>query len=59
MKLAAYQQRVARFYNRKVKTRSLKVGDLVLQRVIPNIKVANHEVFGANWEGPYKVQSVL
>lgn len=48
LRLAAYQQRVARFYNSKVKIRSFREGDLVLQKVVPNTKVAAHGVFGAN-----------
>ena len=31
-KMAAYQNRIARLYNRKVKYRSFQVGDLVLKR---------------------------
>ncbi|XP_074374821.1 uncharacterized protein LOC141715244 [Apium graveolens] len=58
-RLAAYQQRTARHYNGRVKTLPLRVGDLVLRRVMPNTKVPGHGVFGANWEGPYKVKSVL
>ena len=58
-RLAAYHQRTARHYNGRVKTRPLRVGDLVLRRVMPNTKVPGHGVFGANWEGPYKVKSVL
>ncbi|XP_074336435.1 uncharacterized protein LOC141673581 [Apium graveolens] len=58
-RLAAYQQRTARHYNGRVKTRPLRVGDLVLRRVMPNTKVPGHGVFGANWEGPYKVKFVF
>ena len=59
IRLASYQQRAARHYNGKVKDRPLRVGDLVLRRVMPNTKVAAHGVFGANWEGPYKVKAVI
>ncbi|XP_074374200.1 uncharacterized protein LOC141714585 [Apium graveolens] len=59
IRVAAYQQRTARHYNSKVKARTFKVGDLVLRRVMPNTKVVSHGVFGANWEGPYKIKSVL
>ncbi|XP_017227902.2 uncharacterized protein LOC108203469 [Daucus carota subsp. sativus] len=59
LRIASYQQRVARHYNTKVKARPFQVGDLVLRRVMPNTKVASHGVFGANWEGPYKVRVVL
>ena len=40
VKVAAYQQRVARYYNSKVKNRSFKVGDLVLRKVMLNTKEA-------------------
>ncbi|XP_074346643.1 uncharacterized protein LOC141685442 [Apium graveolens] len=59
LRLAAYQQRAARYYNKKVKGHLLKVGDLVLKKVMPNTKNPQHGVFGANWEGPYKIKSNL
>ncbi|XP_074342683.1 uncharacterized protein LOC141680323 [Apium graveolens] len=59
LKLAAYQQRVARYFNKKVKFVPFKVGDLVLRKVMPNTKIAQHGVLGANWEGPYKVKAIL
>ncbi|XP_074337528.1 uncharacterized protein LOC141674727 [Apium graveolens] len=59
IRVAAYQQRIARHYNSKVRARTFKVGDLVLRRVMPNTKVVSHGVFGANWEGSYKIKSVL
>ncbi|XP_074337101.1 uncharacterized protein LOC141674278 [Apium graveolens] len=52
LRLAAYQQRAARYYNKKVKGQLLKVGDLVLKKVMPNTKNPQHGVFGSNWEGP-------
>ncbi|XP_074350552.1 uncharacterized protein LOC141689923 [Apium graveolens] len=59
LKLAAYQQRIARYFNKKVKSVSFKVGDLVLRKVMPNTKIAQHGVLGANWKGPYKVKAIL
>ncbi|XP_074360446.1 uncharacterized protein LOC141700634 [Apium graveolens] len=59
LRLAAYQQRTARYYNKKVKGQLLKVGDLVLRKVMPNIKNPQHGVFGANWEGLYRIKSIL
>lgn len=47
-----YQKRISRTYNRQVKSRPLKMGDLVL-------KAAGHIQKGPNaskvpkWEGPY------
>ncbi|XP_074363508.1 uncharacterized protein LOC141704072 [Apium graveolens] len=59
LRLAAYQQRTARYYNKKVKGQLLKVGDLVLRKVMPNTKKPHHRVFEANWEGPYKIKAIL
>ena len=47
-RLAAYHQRTARYYNRKVKNHPLRVEDLVLRKVMPNTKVHGHGFFGAN-----------
>ncbi|XP_074360291.1 uncharacterized protein LOC141700412 [Apium graveolens] len=52
LKLAPYQQIIARYFNKKVKSVPFKVEDLVLRKVMPNTKIANHGVLGANWEGP-------
>ncbi|XP_074327611.1 uncharacterized protein LOC141665525 [Apium graveolens] len=59
LKLTTYQQLAARYYNKKVKGQLLKVGDLVLRKVITNTRIPQHGVFGANWEGPYKIKSIL
>ncbi|XP_074374613.1 uncharacterized protein LOC141715024 [Apium graveolens] len=59
LRLAAYQQRAARYYNKKVRGQLLKVGDLILRKVMPNMKNFQHGVFGANWEGPYKIKAIL
>ncbi|XP_074342918.1 uncharacterized protein LOC141690437 [Apium graveolens] len=59
LRLTVYQQRVARYYNKKVKGQLLKVGDWVLRKVMPNTRNAQHGVFGANWEGPYKIKAIL
>lgn len=52
---AEYQQRSARYYNQNLQIRQFKTGDWVLRRVNQNMKDPNHEVFGPNWEGPYRV----
>ncbi|XP_074351825.1 uncharacterized protein LOC141690972 [Apium graveolens] len=59
LKLAAYQRRIARYFIKKVKSVPYRVGDLVLRKVMPNTKIAQHGVLGANWEGPYKVKAIL
>ncbi|XP_017221317.1 uncharacterized protein LOC108198046 [Daucus carota subsp. sativus] len=59
VRLAAYQQRTARFYNSRVKPRPFKIGDLVLRKMMPGMKVPGHGVFGANWEGPYRIRAEI
>lgn len=57
--LAAYQQEVMKYYNKKVRTRNFCEGDLVLRRVTQNTKALNEGAFEANWEGPYKVLRII
>ncbi|XP_063948111.1 uncharacterized protein LOC108203333 [Daucus carota subsp. sativus] len=59
VRLATYQQRTARFYNSRVKPRPFKVGDLVLRKMMPGMKVPGHGVFGVNWEGPYRIRAEI
>ena len=59
MRVAVYQQRVARYYNKKVRARSYKVGDLVLRIVLPGARKASDGVLGPNWEGPYLIKQDL
>lgn len=54
-RVAEYQQRVVYYYNRNVRKRQFKTDDWVLKRVNQSTRDPNHEVFGPNWEGPYRV----
>ncbi|KAK3033680.1 hypothetical protein RJ639_034559 [Escallonia herrerae] len=54
MRLAAYQHRVSKFYDQRVRPRMFRVGDLVLRRIEA---FAPRDAIGKlapNWEGPYK-----
>ncbi|XP_074346143.1 uncharacterized protein LOC141684905 [Apium graveolens] len=59
LKLAAYQQWTRKYFDKKVRARPLRVKDLVLRRMMPNMKTPGHGVFGANWEGSYIIKTVL
>ena len=59
LQVAAFQQKVARYFNSKVKERKFNVGDLVLQRVFLNTRDPTAGVLGPNWEGPYQIEEVL
>jgi hypothetical protein len=50
-----YQQRMARYYHRRVKHREFRVGDLVLRKVTLVTKYPTQGKLGPTWEGPYRV----
>jgi hypothetical protein len=55
-----YKARVARAYNKKVKSKSFQVGELVWKTILLNGSKSNQ--FGKwspNWEGPYKMIKVI
>ena len=54
-KIRAYQQRMARYHDRRVKHKKFKVGDLVLKKVTLATKDLTQGKLGPTWEGPYRV----
>jgi len=59
LRLAAYQQRTARYYNKKVRQRRFIPGELVLKRVTQSTKPKNTGPLGPTWEGPYRIREML
>jgi hypothetical protein len=57
--LAAYQNGFQRMYEKQVNSQELAVGDLVLKKVIGSRRDATNGKLGPNWEGPYKITSVV
>ena len=57
--MATYQQKVAKYFNSKVKDRKFSVGDLVLQRVFLDTWHPGTGVLGPNWEGPYQIERAI
>ncbi|KAK0588088.1 hypothetical protein LWI29_034115 [Acer saccharum] len=55
---AAYQQRVARYYNSHVRERRFTLGDLVLKRVNPGTRDKAAGSLADKWEGPYKITGI-
>ena len=55
--MLAYQERVAKYFKKKVKSRSFRVGDLVLRKVTLATKDPTKGKLAPNWESPYKVIS--
>ena len=58
IRLAKYQQSLARRYNRDVKIREFNARDLVLRRAVGNMRDTNAEKLAPTWEGPYKVTTI-
>jgi len=54
---AAYQSRVAKYYDKRVKPRSFGVGDWVLRKVNLMTKEPADGKLGPKWEGPYRIVS--
>ncbi|GAV86578.1 hypothetical protein CFOL_v3_30008 [Cephalotus follicularis] len=59
IKVATYQQRVSRYYNKKVNPRPLREGDLVLRNSAIADPTGTRGKLAPNWEGPYKVKRML
>ena len=54
-----YHRKTARFYDRRVKPRDYKPGDLVLKKLFPARKDPTHGKLGPSWEGPYIVSCIV
>ena len=54
-RMVRYQQKMARYYDQRVKFKRFSIGDLVLRKVTPTTKDPTHGKLGPTWEGPYKV----
>ena len=54
-RMEKYRQKMAEYYNKRVKLRRLEVGDLVLRKVSTATKDLNQGKLGPTWEGPYRV----
>nr|XP_017250771.1 PREDICTED: uncharacterized protein LOC108221400 [Daucus carota subsp. sativus] len=59
MRLAAYQQQVARSYNKHVHVRAFKIGDMVLRKTFQNTTDPAAGKFADTWEGPYLVDAIV
>ena len=55
MKLASYQQQLAKHYNKKVNPRAFRVGDYVLRKVLGSVVKPSDGKLGPNWERPFKI----
>ncbi|XP_075640288.1 uncharacterized protein LOC142612042 [Castanea sativa] len=58
IRLAKYQQKLARRYNRSVRRKEFAAGDLVLRKVVGNTRDINVGKLAPSWEGPYRVTAI-
>ena len=54
-RMTRYQQKMAEYYDRRVKLKRFNIGDLVLRKVTPATRDPAHGKLGPNWDGPYKI----
>ncbi|XP_074336822.1 uncharacterized protein LOC141673995 [Apium graveolens] len=59
IRMAIYQQKVAKSYNKNVHVRTLQVGDMVLRKVFQNMMDMLVGKFVETWEGPYLIVAVV
>ena len=59
IQLAYYHQKLKQGYDANVKLRPLAPGDLVLRKVVGVAKSPSWGKLGPNWEGPYRITSVV
>jgi len=59
IRMASYQQAVARSYNQNVRIRAFQVGDLVIRKVLQNTKDHSAGKLAPTWEGPYLIDQVV
>ncbi|CAL8076673.1 unnamed protein product [Prunus armeniaca] len=55
IRVAAYQQQLTSYYNRKAKIRQFRLGDLVLRKTFITAPRQGLKKMKPNWEGPYVI----
>ena len=58
IRIAAYQNRVTKFWNKHIRERQFKVGDWVLRKVFQNTEESRDGKLSQTFEGPYKVVEI-
>ena len=57
LRMAAYQQRIAKAYNKNIRIRRFQVGGLVLRKVFQNTTKPSDGKLAPKWEDPYLIDS--
>ena len=59
IRLAEYQQKLARRYIRDVRAREFNAGNLVLRRAVGSMCDTNAGKLAQTWEGPYRITAIV
>ncbi|XP_065026171.1 uncharacterized protein LOC135650616 [Musa acuminata AAA Group] len=59
LKALSYKRVIARIYNRRVRPRPIRLGDLVLRRAEVSNPTRAHGKLTPKWEGPYRVVEIV
>ena len=54
-RMTKHQQKMAEYYNKRVKLKRLDIGDLILRKVTTATRDSTQGKLGPIWEGPYRV----
>ena len=54
-----YHRKTTKYYDRRVRPRSFKLGDLVIKKLLAARKDPTHRKLGPNWEGLYVVSRIV
>ncbi|KAD5802666.1 hypothetical protein E3N88_14026 [Mikania micrantha] len=57
IRMATYQQKVSKSYNKNIRICRFQVGDLVLRMAFQNTTNPANGKLAPKWEGPYKIES--
>ena len=57
-RVVAYQSKIARHFNKRVRIQNFKEGDLVLRKVTQNTRKKSDGEPATNWEGPHLIRAV-
>ena len=56
IRMAAYQQRISKAYNKNIRIRRFQVGDLMLRKAFQKTTNPADGKLAPKWEGPYRIE---
>ncbi|KAD2393426.1 hypothetical protein E3N88_40403 [Mikania micrantha] len=57
IRMASYQQKIHKSYNKNIRIRRFQIGDLVLRKAFQNTTNPSYGKLAPKWEGPYRIES--